>query len=167
MSHSTELADTCVIPQEMQPLGSEAARSGADVLAGDSGGAHESGRALGHLGKEAGSLEAVAEGSHSSVDAKEKKIPSEKVLEGTEKASQTGAPEAALISTTETTPECAAAGPPSSAEPQEEEEDGASLLEGVTAPSDSSETAPQSVAGDSPEKSQKGVRLFVGAEEQE
>uniref|UniRef100_A0A663EII0 RING-type E3 ubiquitin transferase n=1 Tax=Aquila chrysaetos chrysaetos TaxID=223781 RepID=A0A663EII0_AQUCH len=64
----TELLDTCVIPQEIQTLGSEVAQAGADVLAGDSGGACESDGALGHLGKEAGSLEAVAEGSHSSVD---------------------------------------------------------------------------------------------------
>lgn len=64
----TELLDTCVIPQEIQTLGSEVAQAGADVLAGDSGGARESDGALGHLGKEAGSLEVVAEGSHGSVD---------------------------------------------------------------------------------------------------
>ncbi|XP_049669068.1 E3 ubiquitin-protein ligase RNF213 isoform X5 [Accipiter gentilis] len=64
----TEMLDTCVIPQEIQTPGSEVAQAGADVLAGDSGGARESGGVLGHLGKEAGSLEVVAEGSHSSVD---------------------------------------------------------------------------------------------------
>ncbi|XP_074703437.1 E3 ubiquitin-protein ligase RNF213 isoform X1 [Strix aluco] len=64
--HSTELANMHVSPQEIQTLGSEVAEPGADVLAGDGGGARESGGALGRLGKEAGSLE--AEGSRSSVD---------------------------------------------------------------------------------------------------
>ncbi|XP_075025423.1 E3 ubiquitin-protein ligase RNF213 isoform X2 [Calonectris borealis] len=67
-AQTTELPDKCVIPQEIQTPGSEVAKLGADVLAGDSGGAHKSDRVLGYLGKEAGSLEAVAEGSHSSVD---------------------------------------------------------------------------------------------------
>ncbi|KAK4812085.1 hypothetical protein QYF61_026917 [Mycteria americana] len=67
-AQTTELPDTCVIPQEIQTPGSEIAKPSADLIAGDSGGAHESNRALGLLGKEAGSLEAVAEGSHSSVD---------------------------------------------------------------------------------------------------
>lgn len=73
----------------------------------------------------------------------------------------------ALINTSMTTTECAMRGPPSSAETQEEEEDeeGASLLEGATAPSDSSKTAPEAMAGDTLEKSQKKVRLF-GAVEQ-
>lgn len=73
-----------------------------------------------------------------------------------------------LINTSEITSECTSGGPPSSTEKQEEEkeEEGASLPEGVTAPSDSSKTAPQCTAGDSPKKSRKRVRLFVSAEEQ-
>lgn len=62
------MPDTSAIAQEVQTPGSEVAKPGADLLAGDSGGTRESDRALGHLGREAGSLEAVAEGSHSSVD---------------------------------------------------------------------------------------------------
>ncbi|XP_074900257.1 E3 ubiquitin-protein ligase RNF213 isoform X2 [Buteo buteo] len=292
----TELLDTCVIPQEIQTLGSEVAQAGADVLAGDSGGARESDGALGHLGKEAGSLEVVAEGSHGSVDVmtppkqsstdnvaappppssaapkekvrgesttvcgetvrrnveggscspgagqlpetrpdsqssgsskklastgergsvssglspgtgvpksepatpgaedrsqgaktppvvkssqagkdkqdarqkvscltsknevtkEEKKTPSEKMHEVTEKASQTKGLGVALINTSEITSECTSGGPPSSTEKQEEEEEeGASLPQGVTAPSDSSKTAPQCMAGDSPKKSRK------------
>ncbi|XP_030361798.1 E3 ubiquitin-protein ligase RNF213 isoform X3 [Strigops habroptila] len=88
-----------------------------------------------------------------------KKVPSEKMHEVTEKASETKGPEAALINISMTTPEYAVSGPPSFAETQEEEEEdeneGASLLEGATAPSDTSKAAPQSVAGDSLEKSQK------------
>uniref|UniRef100_A0A8C3KDY2 Uncharacterized protein n=1 Tax=Calidris pygmaea TaxID=425635 RepID=A0A8C3KDY2_9CHAR len=58
-----------VTAQEIQTPGSEAAKVGAEVLAGESGGAHESKRALDDLGKEeAGSLEAVPEGSDSSVE---------------------------------------------------------------------------------------------------
>uniref|UniRef100_A0A8B9G672 RING-type E3 ubiquitin transferase n=1 Tax=Amazona collaria TaxID=241587 RepID=A0A8B9G672_9PSIT len=67
-TESPELPDTCVIPQEIQSTGSEVAKEGAAVHAGDSGGTHGSEGALCHLGKEAGSLEAVAEGSHQSVD---------------------------------------------------------------------------------------------------
>ncbi|XP_050764641.1 E3 ubiquitin-protein ligase RNF213 [Gymnogyps californianus] len=66
-AQTTELPDTCVIPQEIQTLGSEVSKPGAVVLAGDSGDARESDGTLGHLGKEAGSVEAVAEGGHSSV----------------------------------------------------------------------------------------------------
>ncbi|XP_026716672.1 E3 ubiquitin-protein ligase RNF213 isoform X2 [Athene cunicularia] len=66
-AHSTESPDTRVSPQEIQTLGSEAAEPGADVLAGDGRGARESDGALGRSGKEAGSREAVAEGSRSSV----------------------------------------------------------------------------------------------------
>ncbi|KAM6119107.1 E3 ubiquitin-protein ligase RNF213 [Phoenicopterus ruber ruber] len=62
-----ELPDTCVTAREMQSAGTEVASPGADALAGDSGGAEERERASGHLGKAAGSLEAVAEGSHSGV----------------------------------------------------------------------------------------------------
>jgi len=54
----------------MQSPGGEAAKLGADVLGGGSGGTGGSGRVLGHSAKEAGSLEAVAEGSPSSVDVK-------------------------------------------------------------------------------------------------
>ena len=61
------MPDTCVIPQEIQTPGSEVAKPGADVLAGDNGDARESDGTLGHLGKEAGSVEVVAEGGHSSV----------------------------------------------------------------------------------------------------
>ncbi|KAM6403699.1 uncharacterized protein O9250_010043 [Rhynochetos jubatus] len=68
-ARTTELPGTCVTPREIQTPGSEVAQPGAEVLVGDSGGAHERDGALGHLGKEAGSLEAVAEGRHSSVDA--------------------------------------------------------------------------------------------------
>ncbi|KAM6050451.1 E3 ubiquitin-protein ligase RNF213 isoform 2-T2 [Chlamydotis macqueenii] len=66
-ARTTELPGTCAVPQEIQTPGSEVTKPGADVFAGDSGGTHESDRALGHLGTEAGSLEVVAEGSHSSV----------------------------------------------------------------------------------------------------
>ncbi|XP_009327419.1 PREDICTED: eukaryotic translation initiation factor 3 subunit B-like, partial [Pygoscelis adeliae] len=66
-AQAAELPDTRAIAQETQTPGSEVAKPGAALLAGDSGGTHESDRELGHLGKEAGSLEAVAEGSHSSV----------------------------------------------------------------------------------------------------
>ncbi|XP_075296696.1 E3 ubiquitin-protein ligase RNF213 isoform X2 [Opisthocomus hoazin] len=69
-AESPELPDACVTAEEMQSPGGEAAKLGADVLAGSSGGAGGSGRALGHSAKEAGSLEAVAEGSPSSVDVK-------------------------------------------------------------------------------------------------
>ncbi|KAM6377190.1 E3 ubiquitin-protein ligase RNF213 [Pluvialis apricaria] len=66
-AQSTELPDTGVIPQEIQTPGNEVAKAGANVLAGESGGAHESSMALGDSGKAAGSLEAVAGGGHSSV----------------------------------------------------------------------------------------------------
>ncbi|XP_040438107.1 E3 ubiquitin-protein ligase RNF213 isoform X1 [Falco naumanni] len=66
-AQTTALSDTHVIPQEAQTVGSEVDKPGADVLAGEIGSTHESDRALGHLGKEAGSLEAIAEGSHSTV----------------------------------------------------------------------------------------------------
>ncbi|XP_068269102.1 E3 ubiquitin-protein ligase RNF213 [Nyctibius grandis] len=296
-SETTELPDTCVIPQEIQTPGSEAAKASADVLAGDSGGTQESDRALGPSGKEAGSLEAVAEGGHSSVDVmapaersstdnvaapspssaapkekvggesttecgetvrsnveggsrapdagqlpetgpvspssgsrkkpastgerasvssevspgtgapkskpasacaergsqdpktpavvkssqagkdkedprqkascstsrnedtkEKKKTPNEKMHEVTEMASQTQGPEAALINTSESTPECTAGGPPAPTETGEEEEEGSSLLEGVTAPSGSPETTPQCMAADPSEKSQKRKR---------
>ncbi|XP_071430029.1 E3 ubiquitin-protein ligase RNF213 isoform X2 [Pithys albifrons albifrons] len=53
-AQTTELTDTCVFPQEIQPTGSEVAKSDA---AGASGGTPEGDRVLDHLGKEAGSLE--------------------------------------------------------------------------------------------------------------
>ncbi|XP_051491080.1 E3 ubiquitin-protein ligase RNF213 isoform X2 [Apus apus] len=62
-----------------------------------------------------------------------------------------------LINPLESTPECTAVGPPSSVGTQEEKE-GTSLLESVTSPGDSLETAPESMAGDSPEKSRKKKR---------
>ncbi|KAM9281709.1 E3 ubiquitin-protein ligase RNF213 isoform 3-T4 [Morus bassanus] len=68
-AQTTELPDMCVIPQEIQTLGSEVAKPGADVFAGDGGGTCESDRALGHLGKEAGCLEVE---SPSSAAPKEK-----------------------------------------------------------------------------------------------
>ncbi|XP_065503793.1 E3 ubiquitin-protein ligase RNF213 [Caloenas nicobarica] len=61
LAQTAELPDPCVIPQEIQTPGSEAAEAGAAVLAGGSGGDG----ALGHLAKEAGSAEAAAEGSDS------------------------------------------------------------------------------------------------------
>ncbi|XP_054702200.1 E3 ubiquitin-protein ligase RNF213 isoform X2 [Grus americana] len=75
-SHSSEPAPQCMAgdssekPQkrEIQTPGSEVAKPGDGVHAGDSGGTHGSNTVLGHLGKEAGSLEVVAEGSQSSVD---------------------------------------------------------------------------------------------------
>ncbi|XP_064532292.1 E3 ubiquitin-protein ligase RNF213 isoform X2 [Pseudopipra pipra] len=57
-AQTTELPDTCVFPQEIQPPGSEAAKPGADVLAGASGGTAEGDGALAHPGKEPASLEA-------------------------------------------------------------------------------------------------------------
>ncbi|XP_069729030.1 E3 ubiquitin-protein ligase RNF213 [Phaenicophaeus curvirostris] len=67
-AQTTELSNTCVIPQEIQTLGSEVAKPGAGVLAGDNRDANESKRVLGDLGKDTGNLEVVAEDSHSSVD---------------------------------------------------------------------------------------------------
>ncbi|XP_061232976.1 E3 ubiquitin-protein ligase RNF213 isoform X3 [Neopsephotus bourkii] len=67
-AESPELLDTCVIPQEIQSTSSEVAKGGGAVLAGDSGGPRGSEGASSHLGREAGSVEAVAEGSHRSVD---------------------------------------------------------------------------------------------------
>lgn len=68
-AQTAELSDACLVAQKIQTPGSEVAKPGADLLAGDNRGAHENGGALGHLGKEAQSLEMVAEGSHSSVAA--------------------------------------------------------------------------------------------------
>ncbi|XP_061866845.1 E3 ubiquitin-protein ligase RNF213 isoform X2 [Colius striatus] len=64
-AQTTELP---VTPKEIQTSVSEGAKVGADVLAGDSGGARESDKVLSHLGKEAGSLEASAKGCHRSTD---------------------------------------------------------------------------------------------------
>ncbi|XP_066836382.1 E3 ubiquitin-protein ligase RNF213 isoform X3 [Anser cygnoides] len=68
-AQTAELSDACLVAQKIQTPGSEVAKPGADLLAGDNRGAHENGGVLGHLGKEAESLEMVAEGSHSSVAA--------------------------------------------------------------------------------------------------
>ncbi|XP_048179403.1 E3 ubiquitin-protein ligase RNF213 isoform X1 [Corvus hawaiiensis] len=57
-SQATELPDTCVVPREIQPTGSEGANPGADGLADASGDTPEGDRDLAQLGKEAGSLEA-------------------------------------------------------------------------------------------------------------
>lgn len=52
------MPNTCAVPQEIQPPGSEGANPGADGLADASGDTPEGNRDLAHLGKEAGSLEA-------------------------------------------------------------------------------------------------------------
>lgn len=57
-----------MIPQEIQSAGGEVAKASGAVRAGDSGSPRGSEGASCHLGREAGSLEAVAEGSHRSVD---------------------------------------------------------------------------------------------------
>lgn len=61
-AQTAELSDA----QKIQTPGSEAAKPSADLLAGDRGALENSG-VSGQLGKEAQSLETVAEGSHSSV----------------------------------------------------------------------------------------------------
>ncbi|XP_074967750.1 E3 ubiquitin-protein ligase RNF213 [Phalacrocorax aristotelis] len=68
-AQTTELPDTCVIPQKIQTPGSEVAKPGADLVTGDSRGTREGNSALGLLGKEAGSLEVE---SPSSAAPKEK-----------------------------------------------------------------------------------------------
>ncbi|XP_033923494.1 LOW QUALITY PROTEIN: E3 ubiquitin-protein ligase RNF213 [Melopsittacus undulatus] len=67
-AESPELPDTCVIPQETESAGSEVAKAGDAVHAGDSGDPCGSEGASCHVGREAESLEAVAEGNHGSVD---------------------------------------------------------------------------------------------------
>ncbi|XP_062362182.1 E3 ubiquitin-protein ligase RNF213 [Cinclus cinclus] len=55
---TTDLPDTCDVPQEIKPPGGEGAHPGADELTGASEDTEEGHRDLAHLGKEAGSLEA-------------------------------------------------------------------------------------------------------------
>ncbi|XP_064251966.1 E3 ubiquitin-protein ligase RNF213 isoform X2 [Passer domesticus] len=57
-AQTTELPDTGVTPQEIQPPGGEGARPGADGHADASGDTPGGDRDLAHLGKEAGSLQA-------------------------------------------------------------------------------------------------------------
>lgn len=61
-AQTAELSDA----QKIQTPGSEVAKPSADLLAGDNRGALENSGVSGQLGKEAPSLEMVAEGSHSS-----------------------------------------------------------------------------------------------------
>ncbi|XP_068007364.1 E3 ubiquitin-protein ligase RNF213 isoform X3 [Melanerpes formicivorus] len=120
-----QTTDSRVTAQEIPSPASEAAKPGANVLAHDSGGAQERNSVLGPPGKEAGSQEAVAEGSHSNTGVmtppkqsstdnvtaptpssaapkeksedtpSKKKAASEKVCEVPVKPSQTRAPEVA------------------------------------------------------------------------
>lgn len=61
-AQTAEMSDA----QKIQTPGSEVAKPSSDFLAGDNRGALENGGVSGQLGKEAPSLEMVAEGSHSS-----------------------------------------------------------------------------------------------------
>lgn len=57
-AQTTELPGTCVVPQEIQPPGTEGANPGADGLTDSSGDTPEGNKDLAHVGKEAGSPEA-------------------------------------------------------------------------------------------------------------
>ncbi|XP_062447391.1 E3 ubiquitin-protein ligase RNF213 isoform X2 [Rhea pennata] len=62
-AQTPEVIDTHTVPQS-----NEAGKAHADLLGGDSGGTCENGSVLGHLEKEAQSLEIIAEDGHNKVD---------------------------------------------------------------------------------------------------